>query len=424
MKRLKWDEKKLREYQSSRLRGIISYAYENVPFYHEKFKIAGVLPSDVRTLEDLNKLPIIDKAEFRRQPFENLVSKEFLQKRLRVVSTSGSTGEPFKICMSGKEDDWRKAIYMRANVCCGQKLRDKWMAIVGPNHFSKVTKLQKILRIYTRMCVSVFEDAATQLSIAREMEPDILDGYSSSVLMLAKELERSGQDYLKPRIVFGNGEVIAENSQKYIEEVFQAPYYDQYGCGEFNRTAWQCPEKMGYHMDEDSVIAEFVDEHGEKVSPGEKGEIIYTSLFSHAMPFIRYQVGDIGVPSDEKCSCGSILPLMKSVEGRKDSLILLPNGQTLSPRVFTVATSMYKYYDHIDQFRIIQRKRDLLEILMKPKDLQFDEKVMETELKNHFDKTLGLKEQGINLNVKFVDNIPVSKSGKLLSVVSEIENTS
>lgn len=420
MQRLKWNEERLKKYQLERLRQIVGYAYTHVPFYYRKFKETGVSPTDIRTLKDLTKLPIIKKAELRRQPYERLLSDEFLEKRMRVVTTSGSTGEPFKIYMTGKEDDWRKAIYLRANVCCGQKLRDKWMVIVGPNHFSNVTRLQKFLRIYTRRCISVFEDATTQLSLAREMKPDILDGYSSSMLILARELKKSGQMDLKPRIVFGNGEIMTEASQKCVEEVFQAPYYDQYGCGEFNRTAWQCPEKMGYHMDEDSVIAQFVDENGDEVSSGERGEIIYTSLFSCAMPFIRYQVGDLGIPSDEKCSCGRILPLMKNVEGREDSLIVLPDGQMLSPRVFTVAMSMYKYYERIEQFRIIQKKPDLLELLIKLTDSKVEKKVVEAELTTHLNKTLGLEGREIGLSVKFVDTIIVGKSGKLLSVVSEV----
>jgi len=424
IRRLKWSEKELREYQLRHLRQVVSYAYTRVPFYHSLLKNAGLHPRDIRTLEDLSRVPITQKAKLRSQPRESLVSQEFLQRRMRVVTTSGSTGTPFKVYMSGKEDDWRKAIYMRANVCCGQRPRDKWLVIVGPNHFSNVTRLQRILRVYTRMCVSVFEDAAVQLSVARSLKPHVLDGYSSSMLMLAREMKKSGYDDLRPRVVFGNAEVMPKVSQKYVEEVFRAPYYDQYGCAEFNRTAWQCPEKTGYHMDEDSVITQFVDESGNEVSPGDRGEIVYTSLFSYSMPFIRYQVGDLGVPSDEKCPCGRILPLMKDVEGRKDSLIVLPGGQTLSPRVFTVAMSMYKHYEKIGQFRVVQKNLDFLEILIKTTDLNVDKQVMEEELVAHFKATLGLEEHGMGLGVKFVEEVPPYKSGKLMSVVSEVSRGS
>lgn len=420
MRRLKWSEEELRAYQLKRLRQIVTYAYANVPFYHTKFKSAEVSPSDIRSLRDLARLPIIEKAEFRLQQREDIVSKDFLDTKMRDVSTSGSTGKPFKIYMTGKEDDWRKAIYMRANVCCGQKPRDKWLVLVGPNHFSNVTRLQRTFGIYTRICVSVFDDVATQLALAQDMKPHVLDGYSSSMLMLAREVKKSGQGGLRPRIVFGNAEVMPKASQQYVEDVFQAPYYDQYGCGEFNRTAWQCPEKIGYHMDEDSVIAQFVDEDGVEVGPGERGEIVYTSLFSYAMPFIRYKVGDLGVPSDEKCSCGKVLPLMKEVEGRKDSLIVLPSGQALSPRLFTVAMSMYKYYENIEQFRIIQKRLDLLEVLVKPISPNVDKQAMVKELVSHFNKTLGLGDFTVSLDVNFVEEIPVGKSGKLMSVVSEV----
>lgn len=422
MHRLKWSQTELKKYQLQQLRQIVNNAYSNVPFYHAKFKTAGVHPNDIQTLKDLTRLPIIEKSEFRLQPRDNIVSKEFLNRKMRVVSTSGSTGKPFSIHMTHKEDDWRKAIYMRANTCCGQKLRDKWMVIVGPNHFSKVTRLQQILGIYTRNCVSVLEDVSTQLSLAQNMKPQVLDGYSSSLLMLAKEAKKTGKN-LTPRIIFGNGEVMPKSSQEYVEEVFHAPYYDQYGCGEFNRTAWQCPEKMGYHMDEDSVIAQFVDEDGNEVSPGESGEIVYTSLFNYAMPFIRYKVGDLGIPSNETCKCGRTLPLMKAVEGRKDSLIFLPNGKSLSPRLFTITMSMYKLYEKIEQFRIIQKKIDFIEILIKPTASMINPTSMINEIITHFNNTLNLKECEVTIDVKIVKDIPITKNGKLMSVVSELKRS-
>ena len=422
MRRLNWKEERLGKYKLRRLRQVLKYAYTNVPFYHDKFKKAGIDPSEIRTLDDIAKVPITTKDELRQQPQSRLISQEYLDRNLRVVTTSGSTGKPFRICMTGAEDDWRKAIYMRANICCGQRLRDKWLVIVGPHHFTSATGLQRTLGIYTRTCVSVFEDVATQISIAKNMRPDILDGYSSSILLLSKEMEKTGQtEHIRPRIVFGNAEIIVESSRKYIEHVFQAPYYDQYGCAEFNRTAWQCPEKSGYHMDEDSVVAQFVDEQEKEVSAGERGEIIYTSLFNFAMPFIRYGVGDLGIPSDEKCSCGRTLPLMKTVEGRRDSLIVLPGGQKLSPRAFTVATSMYEHYHDIEQFRIVQKESNLLEILLKLRENAGNEKTIGKGLEAHLNRMLNLEKQSMRLDVKLVKDIPLGKGGKLMAVISELK---
>jgi phenylacetate-CoA ligase len=337
------------------------------------------------------------------------------------LTTSGSTGRPLKLFISEAEDDWRKAIYMRANICCGQKPRDKWVVIAGPRHFGSTTKLQTVLGIYAQTYISVFDDVSTQASRVRSLKPDVLDGYSSSILLLAKQIQKTGQKAIQPRIVFGNAEVIDGSSREYIEKVFDAPYYDQYGCVEFNRTAWQCSEQTNYHMDVDSVITQFVDKDGNEVYAGERGEIVQTSLFNYAMPFIRYEVGDVGVPSDDECSCGRKLPLIKTVEGRTDSLIMLPDGRMLSPRMLTAAVNMFDQYESIEQFRIVQKKLNLLEILIKIRNTTIDKQVMETSLVAHVNRMLHLDEGKMTFEVKFVDDIAPSKSGKLMSVVSELK---
>jgi len=424
MRRLRWDKSKLVRYQEKRLRNIVNHAYASVSFYHRWFKEAGINPSDIKRLGDLAKIPIVTRNEFRRLESEDVVSQRVSVANLKPLTTSGSTGRPLKLFISEAEDDWRKAVYMRANICCGQKPRDKWVVIAGPRHFGSTTKLQTVLGIYAQTCISVFDYVSTQASKIRSLKPDVLDGYSSSILLLAKQIQTTGQKAIRPRIVFGNAEVVDGSSREYIEKVFDAPYYDQYGCVEFNRTAWQCSERKNYHMDVDSVITQFVDKDGNEVSAGERGEIIQTSLFNYAMPFIRYEVGDVGVPSDDECSCGRRLPLMKTVEGRTDSLVVLPDGRILSPRTLTVAVNMFDQYESIEQFRIVQKELNLLEILVETSNAAIDKRAMETSLVAHINRTLHLDEAKMTLRAKVVDNIPPGKSGKSMIVASELSGAS
>jgi phenylacetate-CoA ligase len=399
----------------------VSYAYCYVPFYHEKYKKAGVKPSDVKTLEDLSKLPVVRKNELRAEQPRRLVSVEFDPQRLKVVRTSGSTGEPFRVYLAPSEDDWRKAIYMRANISCGQKPRDCWVAITAPHHFGDTTNLQQRLGIFARRNISVFSDIDSQIQFVNEARPDVLDGYSGSLLLFAKEYTKRGVSPSNPRIIFGTAELIDETSVKIIERVFNAPYYDQFGCVELDRTAWQCPEKIGYHMDVDSVITQFVDSDGNEVSVGEAGDVSYTSLFNYAMPLLRYAVGDVGKSTPEECPCGRKFPLMKVVEGRKDSFIKLPNGHWISPRAFTVAMSMFSRYQEISAFRIIQKKPDYIEFYIKSEEEDRKKKqTMEKELQDHIRATLALDEFGVSISIMCVDSIPPTKTGKLTAVSSEV----
>jgi phenylacetate-CoA ligase len=419
MKRSRWKKEKLRRYQEKRLTSVIKYAYDYVPFYHKKFKEVGVKPNSIRTLEDLKKLPIFRKDELR-QGKKDLISVQFNQEKLRKVRTSGSTGKPFEFFLNKKEDEWRKSIYMRANISCGQKPRDKWLVITNPRHFWETTNLQHRLGIYAQTCLSLFLDINKQLELVNQFKPDVLDGYSGSLLLLAKAMDQKNSKTIKPRILFGSSELIDSSSIRYVEKVFNAPYYDQFGCVELDRTAWMCPEKVGYHLDIDSVITEFVDNDGNEVSIGERGEIVYTSLFNRAMPFIRYAIGDIGVPSDEKCPCGRTLPLMKNIEGRKDSLLFLPNGRILSPRTFSVAISMFRLYNLIERFRIVQKKIDYFKIYLKIKKEAFDENIVERELISHLSKMLNIKTDEVSLVIEFVDEIAITKGGKLNAIISEL----
>jgi phenylacetate-CoA ligase len=416
MRRPYWDEAKLQRFQEKRLRSVVDHAYCSVPFYHEKFKEVGVKPSDIRGLDDLRKLPIVRKSELKGTDAAKLVSAEFDIGQLKVNRTSGSTGQPFTTYLNGAEDDWRKSIYMRANISCGQKLRDRWVVVTAPHHFSDTTSIQRKVGIFAQTCVSIFDGVDRQIELVSQAQPDVLDGYSGALLLIAKEVNRRGLGLIRPRIVFGTADLVDVASRQFIEEVFGAPFYDQFGCAEIDRSAWQCPEKVGYHMDVDSVVMEFVDDSGDGVSAGERGEVVYTSLFNYAMPFIRYAVGDVGVPSDDVCPCGRKLPLMEVVEGRRDSLLVLPDGRLLSPRVVTNAMS--RFFEKLVQYRVVQRKIDFFEVFVRVRK-GVDDGVFEGELIEHIKHVLGLSDD-VTIAVRFVDEVPLSKSGKLMSVVSEL----
>ena len=419
MKRAYWNRDRLIRYQNKKLRKIVKHAYDHVPFYHAKLRETGIKPDDIKTAKDLNKLPIVRKDEIKKHIHET-ISQDLKIDNLRMLRTSGSTGLPLHFYISGAEDEFRKAKHLRANISLGQKPRDKWVVITSPAHFGETTRIQRMLGVYVPTPVLVFDDVAAQISTIEELKPDILDGYSSSLLLLAKEVEKRGGARIRPRFIIGGAELIDDSSRRFIEKVFDAPFYDQYACVEMERLAWQCPEKTGYHMDADTVIVQFVDEDGEEVSVGERGEIVCTSLFNYAMPFIRYAVGDVGIPTNEECPCGRTLPLMKVVEGRKDSFLLLSNGQVLSPIALDVAMNMFKFHSDIDHYRIIQRKIDLFEFYIKIHSGGVAEKTMEKELLKHLWRTLNINVDEATFKVKFVENIPLDKTGKLRKVISEL----
>ncbi|MEM2780204.1 MAG: phenylacetate--CoA ligase family protein [Candidatus Bathyarchaeia archaeon] len=421
MRHVYWSRDQLLDYQYRRLKEIVKYAYDNVPFYHEKFRRIDLRPEDIRSIKDLNKLPIIRRSELQEN-VDKIISKEFDARELKRVSTSGSSGRPLFTYITDREDAIRKAKLLRANTICGQKPRDRWAVITASQHQPSVYRIQKLLGMYVPIPVSVFDDAATQISKLERIKPDVLDGYSSSLLLLAKEVENRGIKNIKPRIIIGGAELIDASSRRFIQKIFDAPFYDEYACVELERLAWQCEERSEYHIDADSVIMQFVDENGEEVAPGEMGEIVCTSLFNYAMPFIRYAVGDIGKASDNmECACGRTFPLMKIIEGRKDSIVHLPDGRTLSPLALGWAMEFYRFYPFIDQYRFIQERIDLFKILIKVRENSgLNQKVMEVELIRHLKKILNLSESEVIFDVEFVEDIPLDRTGKFMKVISQL----
>jgi len=283
LRRAWWKNDKLTKYQNSHVREIVKYAYENVPFYREVFRKHHVKPDNVKGVDDLRKLPVLSREDVQNNALQ-MISKKFDVSRLKRVVTSGSSGEPVTVYLSNGEDEFRKAKHLRANIALGQKTRDRWVVISGPQHFSESTSFQKLLGLYIARPVSVFEDEEVKVSTIQRLKPDVLDGYSSSLFLLAKEAEKRIVADIKPRIIIGGAELIDDFQKRFVEKVFDAPFYDQYACSELERLAWQCKERSSHHIDADSVVMEFIDENGENVAPGERGEIVCTSLFNYAMP--------------------------------------------------------------------------------------------------------------------------------------------
>ena len=403
------------------LKRVVNYAYNNVPFWRTKFKECGLKAGDVGTLSDLNKLPIVRKDDIKRN-VSQMISTKFDKNRLRKIVTSGSTGRPLTLYISSTEDEFRKARHLRANIVCGQEFRDRWVVITSPHRFEKIPRLPLLLRIYAMNALSVFDNPSKQLLSVEGMKPDVLEGYSSSLYLLAKEAKKRGVETIRPKIMFSGAELIDDIYQRFIEKVFGATLYDQYATVEFERMAWQCPEKAGYHIDADSLIMQFVDKNGEEVCQGERGEIVCTSLFNYAMPLIRYAVGDVGIfHSTEWCACGMPFPLMKMIEGRSDSILFLPDGRSISPIAFIVAMEEFRLFEYIEQWRIVQKNRDSFRFDIVKTDKTADERTMEIELVSYIRKVLQLDPE-ITFEVDFVDDIPLDRSGKLMKVVSKLES--
>lgn len=400
----------LEKIQVWNLRRILKYAYENVPFYHRRLNKAKVKPDDIKSVEDLHKIPILTKSEVQRN-FNSLLSREISMKRCRKEETSGSTGMPLTIIAEKKASYVLTANTLRYYVENGGKLfRDRYVLLISRRLSSERTHFGSFLKhlgIFRRVAMCIqdpLEDIFDRLIC---LGPDVINSNPSFLVLLARELEKRG-NVIRPRLIFSEGELLDARSRKLINSTFETGMFDVYGCREAGDIAWECSEHAGYHINMDLVVTEFVKD-GEHVTMGETGEIILTPLWNYAMPLIRYKVGDFGTLGNEFCPCGRGLPLMKVLDGRSEDFIILPSGRIISP---IVTLRYFENIEGISEYMIIQEKKDSFILRLVLKEGYNDE--IFPQLRDRFIKGFG---EDVAINFKVVDSIP--REGKLRCVVSK-----
>ena len=394
---------KLKEEQSIKLRHLVRHAYENVPFYFEKFNQAGVHPDDIRGIEDINKIPIITKDDFHASEPDKLVDKRIKNHdMLQVLCTSGSSGKILRFFVDRKYNQLRKAQFLRPYLSNGQGLFDRsiWFRVLVD---SSKPFYQKLGLLRDRQ-LKVNSDIAEQIKIIQQVKPDVMRGYGSAFQLLVAHGQEENIKLHSPRTVFTDSELLSEDLRNRIEQAFDTEVIDVYGSFETENIAYECNHHQGYHMAIDCAVIEFV-KNGEHVKSGEVGEVIFTVLDNYTFPFIRYNIGDLASYTDQPCSCGRTLPLMDVSTGRVADYAVTSDGRKVSSTVFLGSLQHLGKYIH--EFQVIQEDLNLFTALIVPTS-SYHENVGAQII----DDLLGdLPDAAID--IRLVQKIDREKSGKL-----------
>ncbi|BBL66273.1 hypothetical protein MSMAT_0250 [Methanosarcina mazei TMA] len=395
--------------QEKKLRKILHHAYNNVPYYNKLFRSVGILPTDINCVDDLRKLPITTKTTLKTLGTA-AHAKNYDVNKCRRHKTSGSTGMPLEIIYDDNAATYSFASFERARRENGYSpYRDIFLNFTDQsNHPS----LLQNLGLYKRYTLNVCQPLVDQINVMKAVNPTVLWGYPSAIQIIAQQIEQNSIENAVRRI-FTASEVNPPDVKSYISSVFNADVIDVYGSWETGCIAWECSNHEGYHISMDNVVIELIDSNGIPVAPGERGKVVVTNLNSSAMPFIRYELGDIAVSTDEECSCGRGGFLMKQIEGRYDDFIKTPSGNKVSPRIFTL--TLHTIPD-ISEFQIIQEKLDLIHVFIKP-FATADRSQIQLAVTSKLHQVFG---NGMKIDVTFVDAISRTTSGKLRSVISKV----
>lgn len=385
--------------QNAKLRKIINYAYHNVPFYKKHLKKANIHPEDIKGVRDLNKIPIITKEDIRNNFPDNILSQKIDLKRCWIWNTSGSTGIPLKIAFDEKTDDFTNAIILRSYIGNGLHFFDRWCVVGFPEyeeHQNNFFNMNRKIPYFHPEYISVFSSIEEKINLLKKYNPRVLDCCTTDLLLIAKYIKEKDVHGINPEVITCNGEFLEDYTRKYIDDVFGKRVSDVYGCFELRRTAWECPCHEGYHIDIDSIVMQFIKD-GEEVAAGEEGKIVYTGLYNYAMPIIRYDIGDWGIPSEGLCSCGRGLPLMKLVEGKLMDFLVTINGELVSPHI---AKRILTHLPGIELFKVIQSPKKSIKILIVKNSFYKDE--YNIKIRDKFKELLGSK---VKVDLEFVDEI-------------------
>ena len=423
LERTQWlPPKDIQKLQLRNLRALLRHAFATVPYYRRMFKEKRLKPDDIKSVNDLRKLPVLTKADVRRN-FNDLVSRGYPKSAL-IPYVSGGSGDQIRFFITKEQRSWELAAEFRAYGWAGYRFGDKCVVFWGSpidlaKHQSLVRRFSSLLERVIVLDSYVLSDDVMEkyVLLMRRFKPEIVRGYASSVYMVAKYILEKGLDDLRPKAVITSAESLLDIYRRTIEKAFGCEVFDYYGSREIGAIAAECEEHCGYHVSAENVVLEFVRD-GEHVSAGENGVILVTSLRNFGMPFIRYAIGDVGRPSDDVCGCGRGLPLMASVEGRISQFMAVFDKQL--KRIVPVSTaapgpfSMVLMHVPIDSYRIIQESLDRV-VIKAVKGKGYLQKHTDF-IVAHVRKFLG---DNITVEVEFVDYLPPLPSGKRSVFISK-----
>lgn len=409
--------KTFKETQERRLRSIIRFAYETVPFYHRKFDGAGIKPRDIKSVEDLQKVPLTTKSEIQKASIKEVVANSVDINQCVRYTTSGSTGIPLALFFDKKSLDFDAALWIRTYLESGYKFKHKMAIIADPHSSPPKNYWYQTFGVMRKKHISIYNDVEKQISVLEQYKPEVLQSYPSSLNILAHAIRKNGTKSIQPELVFSEAEILDRVTKGLVYSAFDVEVFDLYATREFGLMAWECNAHSGYHLNVDSTVTEFV-RSGVNVAPGESGEMVCTSLVNRSMPLIRYRVGDTGIPTDEKCSCGRMLPLMRALEGRVDDFLVTTDGRIVSSLI--LFPFPFEGVSGIKQFRAIQEKKDkiLIQLVVAddfPKDPDEVWKNSTAAMRKVFGKDMQTEFQ-------ILEELPRDPSGKIRKVVSHVSS--
>lgn len=405
-----FNKEQIKEYQDEKLKKILLHAYKNVPYYTKVLVKSKVIVNGEVHLENFNKIPILTK-DIMRKEGNNLYSKDYQTRKPFENTSGGSTGEPVRFIQDKNFYEWMVATKLYYFHMAGKELGEKELKLWGSERdilegtIGIKDKLMNFL--YNRRFLNSFrmtqENMKEYLEEINRFKPIVIWAYVDSIFELAKYIEENNLKVYSPRAIISAAGNLTNDIRAEIERVFGCKVFNAYGTREVGDIASEKEPKKGLIIYDWFQYLEVI-----------KSKIIITNLENYSMPFIRYEIGDLGELGENDNNFN----ILKSISGREMEVFKNSRGDILTPEYFIHMIGVVFNDGSIRKFQIIQNKIDKITI-----------KAILNKSKGDFNKTMKTIEEkvikslmGNNCKIEWeiVKDIPKTKSGKYLYTISEI----
>ncbi len=319
----------IKKLQLKELKGLVKHCYENSAFYKKKLDGAGVKPDDIRSLDDLTKIPFTIKNDLKENyPFGMVAAKP--EEIVEIHASSGTTGNPIVGAYTQHDMAVWQELMARSIYTAGGRRQDTIHIAYGYGLFTGGLGFHYgAQKLGAKIVPASGGMTQRQIKLMKDLGVTLLACTPSFAVYLAETMAQEGVDPrkdLKLRLGMFGAEPWSDKIRERIESDLGIKAFDVYGLTELcgPGVAVECAEHNGLHVWEDNFIVETIDpDTGEVLAPGEEGEIVFTGLTKMGLPMLRYRTRDISKIETEKCGCGRTHARMMRVHGRSDDMLII-----------------------------------------------------------------------------------------------------
>jgi phenylacetate-CoA ligase len=433
----------LRELQFRKLSAVLRHACTWNPYYARQFKEIGLLPEDIKTLEDIRRIPPLVRQDVIKNRLD-LVDVRYLHSALALDqaaqgapssisfarfgtrslvrnSTSGSTGTPTVFYEDGSTTalNWAHELRLKHWFGLSPGVKEGRMSATSTEYASKSILSSAREWLWNQMILPGYflSDREYELSLRkiRKFRPRVLWGSTPALTGLAQYVQRENEDIsrCRPDLVISRAAPLYPHENKLLAEAFGCPVTNIYGTRELGHVAMNCPHGS-IHVNQENYLVEIEDAGIGQDGTG-PGKILITTLFQSPMPFLRYRIEDIAELGENDCPCGRQQTVLKTILGRVGDVFMTKQGRRIEPNFWSIAFEAARLSQNVERFQVIYRRDDCICFRIVPRPGYSAE--TEADLRHFMEQNFP---SGMQVEVEYASEIRPQPSGKCPIVVNEI----